>query len=590
MIGRILLPLTFLLHAGLAAQDRAGRVLTVTEIDDDGKAAVREQVRMLIVDINSSIRLDINRDSLRAFALSLAQSGGTLEEMIERIQLLQRLADSGLVFVDRARDALLLWAEDDPGSNQAVQDALDPLGYFLNEAENIAADDTLLLNAIIARLDAEVLSTPPNDGRIVFEMIAAEAERLRGAVDDILEDEGVQVQMGAWTTASGVEVPVHLDGFDEYPEGEFFEVDRWNIALSSEQLEELSQISAHARVKRREGATVAGEIRPAVAAVVSNLVERAQACVQPLRGSLASVQGIPTILEDRLRETTRLFEQYVARLREIAFTYAPESLTQLEDPVQFSARLLSDVSILITEARRTGSDLQVIADTTQQEFAALGEQARVAVVGCRDSITTLVSELRNKVMPLLSALQSSDRIDIASLEFGDAVLLLDLRDVPASTEFALKRTGPRGEGDAILIRLAAGTKGEGGRVVEVEHRELRMFRVLPHIQMAVGLIWADPFPATATSSTFQMAASYSILFRFFNSRSSILYNRLLRTSVGLNVAALDFNNDDAIELGFGVVLNTLNGFAQVGGGVNVFGGELYWFFGLQLPAGLPGIN
>ncbi len=55
MIGRILLPLTFLLHAGLAAQDRAGRVLTVTEIDDDGKAAVREQVRMLIVDINSSI-------------------------------------------------------------------------------------------------------------------------------------------------------------------------------------------------------------------------------------------------------------------------------------------------------------------------------------------------------------------------------------------------------------------------------------------------------------------------------------------------------------------------------------------------------
>ena len=63
---------------------------------------------------------------------------------------------------------------------------------------------------------------------------------------------------------------------------------------------------------------------------------------------------------------------------------------------------------------------------------------------------------------------------------------------------------------------------------------------------------------------------------------------LLEPGFGLNLAALDFNHDDAQELGVGLGVSAIRDFLTFGYGYNVTQGVRYWFFGLRLP--VPGIS
>ncbi|HKC69863.1 MAG TPA: hypothetical protein VKG26_16625, partial [Bacteroidia bacterium] len=64
---------------------------------------------------------------------------------------------------------------------------------------------------------------------------------------------------------------------------------------------------------------------------------------------------------------------------------------------------------------------------------------------------------------------------------------------------------------------------------------------------------------------------------------SSFYNNFIDMGVGLNMATLNFNNNNTIEIGIGFVVSAFKDYLQVGYGRNVSVDQSYWFFGIRLP-------
>ena len=175
----------------------------------------------------------------------------------------------------------------------------------------------------------------------------------------------------------------------------------------------------------------------------------------------------------------------------------------------------------------------------------------------------------------------SQEINTAVLEFGEEVRKHTLDEVPGE-HGPEAENGPAGErrGTPSCSSSLPAAPQKPRRVLE--ERRLDMYRVLPHVEMAVGLAFADPLGDTAVENRFQVAPSYSILLKGFGDRG-ITYNRLLTPGIGVNISALDFNKDDTPELGLALVGSVFRDYFQVGYGYNINEDEDFWFFGLRLP-------
>jgi hypothetical protein len=128
--------------------------------------------------------------------------------------------------------------------------------------------------------------------------------------------------------------------------------------------------------------------------------------------------------------------------------------------------------------------------------------------------------------------------------------------------------------------LAVGQANRGERVVEA--RDVELEQVLPHLETAVGLIFANPNGDAALTGEYQAAPSYSVLYKW-GSRDSQLWNKLLDCGFGLNLCALDLDKDDTPELGIGAVVSAVHNYLQAGYGYDPFEDRWYWFFGVNLP-------
>ena len=85
-----------------------------------------------------------------------------------------------------------------------------------------------------------------------------------------------------------------------------------------------------------------------------------------------------------------------------------------------------------------------------------------------------------------------------------------------------------------------------------------------------------------TSSQFQLAPSYSAIFKI-GTRHGKFYNQYLTPGLGVNVATMDFDNNNNPEIGIGVTAAFFHDYVQIGYGMNMNTNDNYWMFGLRLP-------
>ncbi len=171
---------------------------------------------------------------------------------------------------------------------------------------------------------------------------------------------------------------------------------------------------------------------------------------------------------------------------------------------------------------------------------------------------------------------------IISKKYDDGVIKHGLRPLPSQTRFSLLHTGPREEGDLLVIRIEISSRDEPlGN--ELERRDLLLYRIQSFIEMKASMAFVDHLAKMKDErKQFQLAPSYSVLFKW-GSRNRVSFNQFLRPGIGLNVASPDLSLDEAPDIALSLAVSGINDWIQAGAGYNITGEAPYWFFGLRLP-------
>jgi hypothetical protein len=252
---------------------------------------------------------------------------------------------------------------------------------------------------------------------------------------------------------------------------------------------------------------------------------------------------------------------------------------------------LTNTDLVAIQERLTGTAAtwSSIASTLKRVPATVFQTSGVADGGA--GLATRVQECGRTGLELINGLSAAlggighaEQIRTITEEAWEKVLLLDVGSVPTSSTIQLIFSGPRRPGDLLLVRVAALKQGDQRQ--SLDQQQLTLQRVLPHLEVSVGLIFADPLGSSEVLRKFQAAPSYSVLYKRGSRESQ---NTFWNVGFGLNVAATDFDKDDVPEVGLGLTASTFRDLLQAGIGYNVFIDRAYWFFGVRLPVGVIGL-
>lgn len=570
-----------------AALAQQGSLLAIEEQDPDGRlhSAVRATD---VVDINSKLGIRIDKAALRA---RLARDYPELPaKEIETVQRIQALVRAGLEALPALRQSIADWS--DPHKRAEAKKALDSVARatlpILREP-GLGAEIDRRLNDHIAKIG------PPSvteQYAIVLDVASIYINRLTLEMDQRLASRGVYLQLGAWIQSGGKSSPLHLEGFDTLPEGEFHEVKRWQLAalLSPEtqaQFQAAQKTASDINAGRTEAGSLLRDALPdALVAGVNKQLECIAQLDDPIGDLRDSANAALVQLRKAIDDTRSAVLAFRDHLRSLQARYAavrPGGVAELASLYSGARRDIDDIErqwkALAGQFAALSKQLQGILATLAEKEKAAASAIQAKTKECQDGINEQVGRLRDMV----NLLANGREVVTASLQFSDKVLRHDIGSLRERTELDLRRTGPREAGDIIIIRF--GSSAPGRQTPLVEERHIRMYKILTYVDVAVSLIFADPHKDTGLTSRFQAAPSYSVLLKR-GRRDWTLWNELLQPGIGLNIAALDFNRDGSLEVGVGLVLSMFRDYLQLGYGYNLNVDSGYWFLGLRFP--LPG--
>lgn len=585
--GPVLL-LVALTYGGPSAQ--AQQPLTIVERDQNGREAPIG--RGGVVDINSVLEIRIDRDSLRARALALTGGQGAPEELLARLRVLAAVPDTALSVI---APAMKRWLSSDKGKD-AQDSLLSDLRGLTGAAGRIVAvaqEGTPFRQRLNDAFNAS-FGTPRGLYSTLLEATAEEVRALREELDTVAAAGGIYFQLGAWLDGRDGTRPVHLAGFDEFPEAQAVDIDRFGIkaiALSDGQQRELKRIGERASAINRRGLTgVLEGFQSTLADAAVPILSSAASCATDLTDEL---ENVATALPDSLLELAARYRSVAASARQFSERLAAARQRYGSTGQRFAsgAALLEasndDLVGIYGAGERTLQELQATTVLLAQLPAQARTQLSVAVqtIGagatrCRTELQNALTRAKGLVDRPLELLTGVRRASDEVVDFTEEVRRLSLEAVPATVLLPLRTAGAREDGDRLRFRAAMGRR-EGSRE-DLQSVTLSMFRVLSHLVTTVGIVFADPLGSTAVEHRFQAAPSYSILLKR-GSRRSVMRNRFGLIGIGLNIAAPDFDHDDVPELAAGPVVSALGDLLQLGGGYNIGQDQVYWFFGLRLP-------
>jgi|GEM_PF-4587544 len=580
-------------------------LLSIKELNLDGLERIVDDKNL--VDINSDLTLTLDNAAL---SQAIAASGVVTtdqSDLLNRVASLQRLLAAREASLTTLTDALELYTQSmatgDPASRQSAQSALTQASKPLADFFRKEPDTSPLMRAIgasIARSNifdkyAAVYTAAANEASALTQQLSTAPAATTTGGTTTAPPGAIYVQLGAWVRTEQEDRPIHLAGFDEYPTGQFFEVQRWNVTLTAAQQQELTAYATLAARVNTAGVKAAIDWKVAGQRLLSQLEQTpAGQCTVQLGtqadGISKGITGKIDAVTNALTAMKTAVTSYQQALQDVQTKYVTGGSATKLTPDQFLLQSNSDISSLVAETSGIVSaltgDVQSIDAAIKAlpaDAKALGQQLqqlRDNTQKCIDTLKQQLDDLVSNIGKGLRALVEGRNFDNRALELGAEVTQLSLAALPASTTIALRQTGPRTNDDAIAIKLAIGTTPQNRQVIY--QRQLRMFQILPHIDLKVGLIFADPKEQTELKRRFQAAPAYSILLKR-GSYEHVQWNRWIEPGIGLNISSLDFNHDDAQELGLAVVASIFRDFLQVGYGYNVTENKRYTLFGIRLP-------
>ncbi|SHN28773.1 hypothetical protein [Chitinophaga sp. CF418] len=405
----------------------------------------------------------------------------------------------------------------------------------------------------------------------------------------------VRIQIGGWLMHNNQPSPLHFNGLDDNPLGDYYEVERWKFTLTDAQASQLEDIQKWVKSSQQRELNVNEILRGEyVRQFTGILQQRLKTDFEDFKKEgekvLATLQDQQIVTD--LKQILAQGDQLKALLTEKVNYY--QSLlnnTQPAGGITFISKLQNDVNTINGKF----NEMKGLLTTFQSHIPAASAEVKAQ---CADLVTMAggkVTELANLLIPdeLLRFGQEQRRLASLALSFSDKVYSLALGSIPSEATTDLLYSGFRQEGDRVVIKMLVTNTSSKKSLLEERH-SVTLYRILPHLEATVGVIFAHPLTATKIEKDVQMAPYYNVLFKGILGmsqkwkRNSSLPNNLLDLNFGLHVSSPDFDKDDVPELGLGVVASTLKDYLQVGWAYNLFQGANYVFIGFRLP--IPTMN
>ncbi|SEE57698.1 hypothetical protein SAMN04487765_3207 [Tenacibaculum sp. MAR_2010_89] len=559
------------------------KVISVLERDRDGgyEKNKDDYKNNIVVDINSVLQIDLNKNVILEKARQ--NTNGVSTSIVEKIKFFTKILESRKSLLKSFNATLSAY-----NYNEFKEDTSNEKNKeWAREMSKIARDVIDLADI----LKEENVNFQRYRLEYMYDAAQKELDKLIKELEEYADKEGVYVQFGAWLSNNGQTESLHLPGFDSIAPKKPYEVQRWQILPTEEQLKEFEEFSKLTQENKTSGLTALKNIvynqLTYLKKIFSNELEMLVNQINEDLRALPVATEVNQIIVDftSFKSDLEVFEKEIKE----RVTYY-ENLTFNNQSIVFQviSQIKNDIDLIDKE----GKKLLIKSTSLYTKIKALGshENLESTVNKLKDNLDSWIRiAFNNEIVGAINELLSGTPIDFSLLKFSNKVFKLSLKDIPKQTDLDLITTGKRKSGDRIAFKLEVNSKK---KLLYSENREVYMYKVLPHLEGSVGVIFADPLANTEVKTQFQMAPYYNLIFKGIwdqkARRKSVTYNRIFDWGVGLHMSAPDFDADDVPELGVGVVVSLLHDYVQSGIAINVFTGDPYWFFGLKLP--VPSFN
>jgi len=554
------------------------QILSVTESYKGDKRTISIDDKQ-IIEINSTLEVQVSKENLLdAIQSQFPELNETVEMESRLLQLEQALRNQSAAI--SILENQLATAEEQKTFFEIMDDFFNEIQanpYLSNRYEELSAEFfTTQSIAEGAQLEPYVFSNLNNDIlNIEEELQTVEAQKYTVSVVAFKKD------------ASGGD-RVHIQNYDTYTNRDFFTVERWVTSLSDDEKQRLQELAEIARENNQREfelfRTLKGKLLeefPSIACFVgfkTNSVEVIK--------SIELDDVIPAEIKLKIAEIQSAINQFETLYQLLKTDIRQWNITVILNIKQQAEILYEHLQSINTEF----SDVQTLINQTAivPKFQPLISEFQI----CYTQVQLDLVKLQNGIA-LLFGLQNNY---IANKAIGDEVLKFSVDNLPEKGYINLKGTGERQNGDELLIEMILRTpstvENAPDQIFVLEQREFTMLLLGPRSEVAVGLIFANPFDKDGlnleSNRDFFYAPSASLLLKFGSSKS-YFYNEFLDFGVGLNFASPDFNTDGSPEFGVGIIGTAFKDILSVGINYNTTIDNFYWFFGINLPFNLPGI-
>jgi len=574
--------ITILLYIFSNLYLHAQNVITIEEKDRDGNHVTKNGENKetyknnKIVDINSVLNISLDVDKLKGKIADNIEKGlpPDLAAELSALTNAMRLRNENIkAFNNLLKSYNYLSFKNDNTLNKKWASDMQVVAASINELTLINEDFVIGLE----RFRAEE----------IYKRAEVIIDSMQKKIEDFAKTKGIYVQFGAWIYADGRGTEINLPGFDSIEPKEPFEVERWQILPTDEQLQQLESIEQYARENKNKGLEILKELadvqikklKELLTITFNNHIEELKETLKDIDGGrIAEIKADVAAIENKItlfKNEIRKRVDYYSSLKTVENFTLSSLLSHINDDFKFikdqkGKELFNELKMLY------GKATSIIAER---------DQVILKIKNLKEYFESWFQTVIEVNYSSLEDLIKGEVIDFKALEFSDKVTKFSLKDLPTSTELDLFFTGTRKDGDRLAFKIEVNSSDE--KLLYSEAREIYMFRVLPHIEGTLGVVFADPFTSTQIQSEFQLIPSYNMLIKGLIDkkirRKSVVYNRLIDFGFGLHVSSPDFDGDDVPELGTGIVLSVLSDYLQSGAAINIFTGDPYWFFGIRIP-------
>lgn len=554
--------------------------LKIDEIDQVGFVRPLTKVRQT-VDLNSQLSIEIDKSAINATANSYLVANGSrsVDSLLHTLQLYKKYIESIKITIDRYEQLF-----------QSPTQDLDALKRALNQRA-IAGDSIINLfnnNLRFQRRREEELPFVKGKGsgerfRILMRLLAEEMQYADGSLRELQKEEGFYFQLAVWSaTKRGIE-PIHLDGFDDLPTGEYYEYERNQLYLSEAQLKELDDLTTFFESMDKGGTfeKLSGLLYTLLSKAIdekgiSAQMKDVQMLLKKLETNAKSQKDTTIIRFNKLETKWMAFSRNLADIKTkysaeegvSTVTSKTDLLREFEKDVRGIKDSLTEISILAKNIL-TFDEVKILGESTNKVIESIDALG--------DNLTKSAEKLIDQSRDAYQMAIYGRRINESALEISKKIYKLSLDKIPNATTLSLLYTGKRESGDLIIFKAML-RKGSEKSPIKTESRELPIMNSLAHLHTSVVYAFAKP---VQRGENFKGGPLVSVLYKF-NSHS-LAYRNFLDIGIGLHAASFDFNNDDTPEFAGGIVTSIFKDYLQFGWGFNFNERLGYWFAGLRIP-------